>query len=74
MFLFDNLNNMQIVVGVFGAKMTVSFRSSGVGPNAGILGSFGQPMLDWRLPLGGPMCVIVLLGRFKMNCLNCLLA
>ena len=34
---------MQIVVGVFGAKMAVSFRSSGVGPNAGILSSFGQP-------------------------------
>ena len=38
------------------------------------LGSFGQPRLDWRLPLGGPTCVIVLLGQFKMNCLNCLLA
>ena len=29
--------------GVFGAEMVVSFRSSGVGPNAEFLGSFGQP-------------------------------
>ena len=33
---------MQIMVGVFGAKMAVSFWSSEVGPNTGILGSFGQ--------------------------------
>ena len=39
-FLLDNLNNMQIVVGVFGAEMAVSFRFSGVGPNAGIFGQF----------------------------------
>ena len=29
-----------IVVGVFGAEMAVSFRSSGEGPNAGIFGQF----------------------------------
>ena len=34
---------MQIMVGVFGTEMAVSFRSSGVGPNAGILGSFRKP-------------------------------
>ena len=34
---------MQIVVEVFRAEMATSFRSSGVGPNAKILGSFGQP-------------------------------
>ena len=28
------------------------------------LGSFGLPRLDWRPALGGPTCVIVLLGRF----------
>ena len=33
---------MKIVVGVFGAEMAVSFRYSGVGQNAGFLGSFGQ--------------------------------
>ena len=34
---------MQMVVGVFGGKMAVIFRFSGVGPNARILGCFGQP-------------------------------
>ena len=34
------LNNMQIVVGVFGVKMVVSFWSSGVGSNAGNFGQF----------------------------------
>ena len=34
---------MKIVVGVFGAELAVSFRSSGVGLNARIKGSFGQP-------------------------------
>ena len=40
MFFLDNLNNLQIVVGVFGAEMAVSFRSSGVGTNAGNFGQF----------------------------------
>ena len=43
------------MVGVFGAEMAVSFRSSRVGLKAGI---FGQPKLGWRLPLGGPIYVL----------------
>ena len=31
---------MQIMVGVFGAEMAVSFQSSEVGSNAGIFGQF----------------------------------
>ena len=79
MFLLEILNNMQIVVGVFGAEMAVSFRSSRVGSNVGIFGQFRTAQVGLETALGwsylcDPTCVIVLLGRFKMNCLNCLLA
>ena len=41
------LNNMQIVVGVFGAEMAVSFRSSGVGLNFWAVSD--SPRTVWRL-------------------------
>ena len=52
MFLLDNLNNMQIVVGVFGAEMTVSFRSFGVGSNVGIFGQFRTTQVGLETALG----------------------
>ena len=51
MFFLDNLNNMKIVVGVFGAEMAVSFRSSEVGPNARIFGQFQTPQIGLETAL-----------------------
>ena len=60
MFLLDNSNNMQIVVGVFRAEMAVSFRSSGVGANAGIFGQFRTAQVGLETALGWSyVCVCV---------------
>ena len=52
MFLLENLNNRQIVVGVFGTEMVVSFRSSRVGSNAGIFGQFRTAQVGLETALG----------------------
>ena len=52
MFLLDILNSIQIVVGVFWAEMAVSFRSSGVRPNAGIFGQFRTAQIGLETALG----------------------
>ena len=52
MFFLDNLNNMKIVVGVFGVEMAVSFRSSGVGSNAEIFGQFRIAQVGLKTALG----------------------
>ena len=43
---------MQIVVGVFGAEMAMSFRSSRVGSNAGIFGQFRTNQVGLETALG----------------------
>ena len=55
------------MVGVFGAEMVVSFRSSGVELNVEIFGQFETLGYTVHVILG----VVCVLGRFKMNCLNC---
>ena len=54
MFLLENLNNMKIVVGVFGAEMAVSFLSSEVGPIVGIFGQFRTAQVGLETALGWP--------------------
>ena len=51
-FFFDNLNNIQNLVGVFGVEMAVSFRSFRVGPNAGIFGQFQTAQVGLETTLG----------------------
>ena len=43
---------MQIMVGVFGAEIAVSFQSSGVGPNARIFGKFRIAQVGLETALG----------------------
>ena len=55
------------MVGVFGAKMAVSFRSFGVGLKAGIFGQFRTTQVGLETAFGWSYLCVVMLWTVPMN-------
>ena len=56
------------VFGMFGVEMAVSFRSSGVGPKAGIFGQFQTTHVGLETAFGWSYLCVVMLRTIPMNC------
>ena len=56
------------MVGVFGAEMAVSFRSSRVGLKAGIFGQFRTAQVGLETTFGWSYLCAVMLWTVPMNC------
>ena len=56
------------MVGVFGAEMAMSFRSSGVGLKAGIFGQFWIAQVGLETAFGWSYLCAVMLWIIPMNC------
>ena len=55
------------MVGVFGAEMAVSSRSSEVGPKAGIFGQFRTAQISLETAFGWSYLCVVMLWTIPMN-------
>ena len=53
---------------MFGAKMAVSFRSSGVGSKVGIFGQFQIAQVGLETAFGWSCLCVVMLWTIPMNC------
>ena len=57
-----------MMVGVFGAEMAVSFRSSKVGLNARIFGQFRTVQVQLETAFGWSYLCVMMLWTILMNC------
>ena len=56
------------MVGVLGAEMAMSFRSSGVGLKDGIFGQFQKAQFQLETAFGWSYLCVVMLWTVPMNC------